>query len=67
MKLVRTIPAVGAAWPALLVFFCADCNQAETQEEDSAPARLEGRPAAHGRVAAGPITDFVVAGTERSE
>jgi hypothetical protein len=67
MKLVRTIPAVGAAWPALRVFFCADCNQAETQEEDCAPSRLESRSAAHSQAGAGPITDFVVAGPERSE
>jgi hypothetical protein len=38
MKLVRTVPALGPAWPALLVFFCAECNQAETWEEDGTTA-----------------------------
>jgi hypothetical protein len=33
MKLVRTIPALGAAWPALLVFYCQPCKHADTQED----------------------------------
>jgi hypothetical protein len=47
MKVVRTIPALGAAWPALLVFFCADCNQAETWEEDSITANPASSAAEH--------------------
>jgi hypothetical protein len=35
MRLVRTIPAVGPAWPALLAFYCAPCQHAETIEQDS--------------------------------
>jgi hypothetical protein len=35
MKLVRDIPAVGPAWPALLVFFCSACSQADTREDQS--------------------------------
>ena len=35
MQLVRTIPAFGPAWPALLAFYCAQCQHAETIEEDS--------------------------------
>jgi cytochrome c553 len=34
MRLVRTIPAVGPAWPALLAFYCAECHHAETKEEE---------------------------------
>ena len=30
MKLVRTIPHLGGL-PELLVFYCAECRQAETQ------------------------------------
>ena len=33
MKLMRTIPAVGPAWPALLVFYCRSCGHADTHEE----------------------------------
>jgi len=38
MKLVRTIPPLGPAWPALLVFYCAACSHAETIEEERAAA-----------------------------
>ena len=33
MELVRTVPAVGPAWPALLVFYCRSCGHADTHEE----------------------------------
>jgi hypothetical protein len=33
MKLVRTIPAVGPTWPALLVFYCGTCEHADTHPE----------------------------------
>jgi hypothetical protein len=51
MKLVRTIPALGSAWPALLVFFCADCNQADTQEDNTATARPASRSAEQSQAA----------------
>jgi hypothetical protein len=35
MRLVRTIPAVGPAWPALLAFYCERCRHAETVEGES--------------------------------
>jgi hypothetical protein len=53
MKHVRTIPAVGPAWPALLVFFCAECNQAETREEDTVLASPDRRAMSHDEVTAG--------------
>jgi hypothetical protein len=47
MKLVRTIPALGPAWPALLVFFCSDCNHADTKENDCLAVARDARPAEH--------------------
>ena len=38
MKQVRTIPAVGAAWPSLAVFYCEPCGHADTQEEHATRA-----------------------------
>ena len=52
MRLVRSIPAIGLAWPALLVFFCAACNQAETREEESLIASTAVRADGQGQIAA---------------
>jgi hypothetical protein len=37
MKLVRTIPRVGTL-PQLEVFYCSECNEAETREESEKAA-----------------------------
>jgi len=50
MELMRTIPAVGPAWPALLAFHCKSCNEAETVEE----AQPQNRPVASPNWAAVP-------------
>jgi len=36
MKLVRSIPPLGPAWPTLLAFYCSPCCHAETKEDRAA-------------------------------